>query len=138
MTINKRELEKVARLLKAALAIIEAELEPIVVPDEIQAEVDRKLQNRTCLAWDHAIPDGERVTRGLCMTDYSTTMARIRRGEESERELIVTGKLTAEAAKSGRKAARDLAQAEKLRIVAEDVANYKKNQAAKKAKGDEK
>lgn len=131
MNISKTELEKIARQLRALTNLVESHLEPVVVPVEVQEEVDRKLQARICLAWDHVIPEGERVLRGLCTTDYNTTLARIRRGEEDENSLVVAGKILGDRAKPGRKAALDAKSEEKLRIVAEDVAKYR----AKKAKG---
>lgn len=133
MSLNKKELQQIARQLQAALDIIRAELAPIQVPDDITQEVRRKIEARICLAWDHEIPAGERVMRGLCETDYHTTMARIRRGDESERDLMMRGELDFPG-KAGRKAARDVADAEKLRIVAEDAARYNAKQA-KRRKG---
>ncbi len=97
MAIQKTELEKLVRALRTALTILEAELEPVEIPPEIQQEVARKMAARICLAWDHAIPVDDEDHRGLCSTDYATTMARIRRGEESEVELMKQGKLARKA-----------------------------------------
>lgn len=131
MTIKKTELEKIARQLRAALEIIEAELTPVEISPEIQTEVERKIANRICLAWDHVIPEGETIYRGLCESDYSTTMARIRRGEDSETDLMLQGQLGPRA-KPGRKSARDLAHAEKMKIVTQDVEKFKKKRANNK------
>jgi hypothetical protein len=137
MAIKKTELEKIARQLRAALEIIEAELTPVEVPAAVQAEVERKIANRICLAWDHPIPEGDTVYRGLCESDYSTTMARIRRGEDSEPELMKRGELGPKS-KPGRKAARDIAHAEKMKIVSDDLEVFKKKRAnKKKAESDE-
>lgn len=126
--MKKTDLEKLARHLRAALNVIESELEPITVDPAVQSEVDRKIAARICLAWDHVIPDGERVIRGLCHTDYATTMSRIRRGEESERDLIQRGELAAEVKKGGRKSARDIAAERKAKElkVAELADKYNK------------
>lgn len=133
MTINRTELEKLLRHLRAAVNILEAELEPIVIPPEVIEEVRRKADSRICLAWDHPIPEGETPRRGLCHTDYNTTFARINRGEESERDLMLKGKL-GPPGKRGRPAARDLAEEQeaKRKKVADDLERYEKKKAAKK------
>ncbi len=138
MSINRTELEKLLRHLRAAVGILEGELEPIVVPPEIAEEVKRKIEAKICLAWDHPIPENETGRRGLCHTDYNTTMARIHRGEESERELMMQGKL-GPPGKRGRPAAKDLAAEKeaKLKRVADDVDRYKKDKAKRKGKQDE-
>jgi hypothetical protein len=112
MPIKKTDLEKLARQLRLALEIIEAELAPVDVSPAVQAMMDDKLRKRICLAWDHVIPDGEPIYRGLCETDYNTTTARIRRGEELESDLMRRGELGPKA-KPGRKAARDIAASHK-------------------------
>lgn len=94
--MTNKELEKIAKALRAALSLVEAKLEPIDVPEEVAAEVERKLANRICLAGDHQIEEDGCVIRGQCRTDYNTTEVRINRGELDERELILTGKLLAE------------------------------------------
>lgn len=135
--ISTKELEKIANSLRLALAIVEEKLHPeIDVPLEVLQEVERKLAEGICLAWDHQIEAGSRVIRGLCQADYATTMARIRRGEENERQLILEGKLLAEGKKGGRKAARDVAaeqaaKALKIAEMAERYNNRKKNKGEK-------
>ncbi len=103
MKISRTELEKMIRQLRAVLAVLEAQLEPSEIPPEILAEMKSKMERRICLAWDHEIPEGERVSRGLCETDYATTMARIRRGTESENELMQKGQLAPRATKRPQK-----------------------------------
>ncbi len=132
MSIKRTDLEKLAAQLRAALAIIEAELEEIVVPPEIAAEVKRKMDARICLAWDHPIPEGEESYRGRCKTDYSLAMQRIARGQESERDLMMRGEL-GPPGKRGRRAASDLEKAAKQKKVAEDLEAYKKRKAKGKA-----
>jgi hypothetical protein len=112
MAISRTELEKIARQLRSALEVIEAELAPIEIPPEIQAEVERKMAARICLAWDHQIPEGETVYRGCCETDYQTLMARMRRGQETESALMMAGKLGPKGSR-GRKAALDVAASQK-------------------------
>lgn len=148
MPISHQDLEKIAQQLRGAinqcrdaLSIIEGELEPPEVPEDVQRMVDEKLAKRICLAWDHQIPEGDKVIRGNCETDYHTTMARVRRGSESETDLILRGLLTADRKKGGRKAARDKAKAlkitdEELAQVAEDVRKYNAKQAKNKGKDD--
>ncbi len=133
MTISRTELEKIVRQLEGILATLKAEIDPVDVPPEIAAEVKRKMDEGICLAWDHPIGD-EPSIRGLCETDYHTTMARIRRGEENEVELMQQGKLGPRS-KPGRKAAKDLAaeKAAKQKKVAEDLEAYKKRKAKGKA-----
>lgn len=137
MNIKRTELEKLIRQLRSVVTALEAHLEPIEVPPEIQEEVDRKAQARICLAWDHVVPEGERMIRGRCVTDYATIMARIRRGEVDETEAVLTGQLQAEGKRPGRKAAADLAAEKeaKQKKVAEDRERYKKRKT--KAKTDE-
>lgn len=149
MTLNRRELEKIANALRAAinkgqaaLDLVERELVPVEVPAAVAKEVQRKLAARICLAWDHKIPDGDRVVRGQCETDYATTRSRIRRGEVTEQELIMRGEMTAEAKKGGRKAARDIAADKALQItheelqqVAEDIEQFEKPKDKGKADG---
>lgn len=118
------------RQLEGILAVLKAEIEPVEVPPEIAKEVHRKMEARICLAWDHEIPHDHVVWRGLCETDYNTTMARVRRGEENEIELMMQGKLGPRS-KPGRKAAKDLAAA-KQKKVAEDLERYNEKKAKKK------
>lgn len=112
MPLKQTDLETIARQLRAALKLIEAELAPPPIPPEIEAEMLRKMENRICLAWDHPITEGDDVRRGLCETCYSTLTARIRRGQESEIDLMVQGKLGPKAQR-GRKAALDIAASHK-------------------------
>lgn len=131
MDINEKDVEKLIGMLRTALAMLEGKVHTPVEPSaEVQAEVNRKLEAGICLAWDHKIEDGQRVIRGQCQTDYNTTMARIRRGEENETDLIMQGKLLAEGKRAGRRAARDVAadKAAKQLRVAEDANRYKKKQ----------
>lgn len=120
MALSQTELEMIARQLRAALEIIEAELAPPEIPKEIQEEVQRKMDARICLAWDHKIPEGEQVMRGLCETDYHTLMARVRRGQETESGLMMQGKLGPKGPR-GRKAALDVAREQKLKTVKDDL-----------------
>lgn len=131
MALTQTELESIVRQLRATLELLEAHLETPEIPKEIQAEVQRKMEQRICLAWDHVIPEGETVLRGLCETDYNTLMARVRRGQETESGLMIQGKLGPKGPR-GRKAALDIASKQKLQIVADDIEAYKKKRATKK------
>ncbi len=131
MDIKRKELETIRRQLRAAIEIIDAHLEPLVIPEDVQKEVDRKLAARICLAWDHDIPEGEQVMRGLCETDYHTTMARVRRGTDSERDLMLKGQL-GPPAKPGRKAARDIAADKSAKALGKSIAAKAKQQRKKK------
>lgn len=135
MGITRKELEKIAKQLRAALAVIERELKPIEVPPDVQKMVEAKRIARICLAWNHEVPEGETLRRGLCETDYGTTMARIRRGEESEADLMARGLLGPKAT-GGRKSAREKAQPlemtpEEAKQVAEDLETYLKKKGEK-------
>jgi hypothetical protein len=88
------------------------------------------MENRICLGWDHEIPIGENTLRGLCDTCYSTLMARIRRGQETESELMIVGKLGPKAPR-GRKAALDIAASHKA--AEEQMARQRAKHAAKAA-----
>lgn len=127
-------MEKLVTHLRAALNILEAQLDPPEVPQEVQEMVAYKIANRICLAWDHKIPEGERVTRGQCTVDYPTTMARVRRGDDDERELIKQGKLTAERQKPGRKSKRDTISPDEAKRVAEDMERYEARKRERKTK----
>jgi hypothetical protein len=130
MALKQSDLELIARQLRAALDLIEAELTPPEIPKEIVEEVQRKMEQRICLAWDHAIPEGEAVLRGLCESDYSTLMQRIQRGKETEIGLMMQGKLGPKGPR-GRKAALDLAREAKLQVVTEDLEKFKKKRKKK-------
>jgi hypothetical protein len=130
MALKQTDLELIARQLRAALDLIEAELTPPDIPKEIVEEVQRKMEQRICLAWDHVIPEGDQVMRGLCETDYHTLMARVRRGQETETGLMIQGKLGPKGPR-GRKAALDLAREAKLQVVAEDLEKFKKKRKKK-------
>lgn len=112
MTISRTEIEKLIRHIEAVLAVLKKEIAPADIPQEVLDDMQKRMDAGICLAWHHKIQPGERVTRGLCEADYSTTMARIRRGEDDEIDLMMQGKLGAKA-KSGRKAARDIAASQK-------------------------
>jgi hypothetical protein len=131
MAIKKTELEKIVRHLRNILEVLEAEIAPIEIPPDVQAEVQRKIEARTCLAWDHQIPDGQKVRRGLCETDYSTTMARIRRGETTEEEMMRSGEL-GPVGKPGRIAARDAAREQKMQVVKDDLEAFKAKRKKRK------
>ncbi len=130
MALKQTDLEIIARQLRAALDLIEAELTPPDIPKEIMEQVQQKMEKRICLAWDHVIPEGEPVLRGLCESDYSTLMQRIQRGKETELGLMMQGKLGPKGPR-GRKAALDIAREAKLQIVAEDVEKFKKSRKKK-------
>jgi hypothetical protein len=112
MPLKPSEIEKLVRHLRAVLEVLEKEIAPVEIPSAVLAEMQVKIDRGECLAWEHQISDDDRGRRGLCETDYQTTMAKIRRGEESEIDLMRRG-LLAPKGKSGRKSAREIAEAHK-------------------------
>jgi hypothetical protein len=131
------ELEELRRIANRLIDFVDnLSGEKVVVPPEVEAEVNRKLRKRICLACDSEIPPEVKVKRGQEEACYNTTRSRIRKGDVRERDLIISGKLTAENLLPGRKAKQDLTSEEKRLRVAEDLAAYRAKTAARKAKND--
>lgn len=126
--ITGKQLEDLRQIAIRLLDWVDnASNKPVEVPPEIQQLVEERVAQRICLACGQKALEGERISRGQDSACYATTRSRIRRGLVTERQLIEQGKMTAEAAPSGRPARQDLSDKElKVAELAERYNNRKK------------
>jgi hypothetical protein len=133
---TRSEIESALKHARLVVANLEAMLpSALEVPEEIRELVAKRQAEGICLSCLLVIPVNEKPRRGNHVACYATQRARIRAGTETEDNLVMTGKLTAESRKPGRRAALDAAAEVIAKSIAEDINNTKPKKVADKKSG---
>lgn len=119
---TRSEIETALKHARIVVANLEAMLpHSVEVPPDVAAMVAKRLSEGICLSCMLVIPVSEKARRGNHIACYATQRARIRAGTETEDNLVMTGKLTAESRKPGRRAALDAAVDTIAKSIADEI-----------------
>lgn len=126
--ITDKQIDELRRIAAKLTQLLSAfDLDALEIPAEIQQRVASLQKRGICLACELPIEETDRARRGLDSACYATTMARIRRGDTTEVDEILAGRLASDKKRAGRKAKMDrLTESEDAKLSASDKKPRKK------------